>query len=343
MIDREAGLAPNGARAGTQRSRWGTEAAGAGPHGSSTADRRIRSMKRIAQIWWTALLAGWLCLAAAAQAAGPLATVTIADGPAALLREAARFDVAEGLRLQAGDIVETPAQGRLLRLEFADGAIVDLGPASRALIGPRPGGALARKNIRLYLLQGWLKYTGAAKPAAGPASSVLSPGLEFSETGVRQAVLAALPDGGMAFCEAGSLTLLDRRSNPPGSTALKAGQFAGRSGSDKPAVSSRPSGAFLQNVPRGFIDTLPSRIEMFRNKDVLPKGQADIAYADVAPWLSAEPALRAQFVTQWRTLARKAEFRAGLTDNLRSHPEWERVLFPERFQPKPGPSATPRP
>ena len=60
---------------------------------------------------------------------------------------------------------------------------------------------------------------------------------------------------------------------------------------------------------------------------------------------SAESALRSQFVARWRALARRPDFRAGLVAHMRSHPEWDRIVFPEKYLPKrppPTPGA-PRP
>ena len=54
----------------------------------------------------------------------------------------------------------------------------------------------------------------------------------------------------------------------------------------------------------------------------------------MAAWLSAEPALRSHFAMRWRALARQPDFRAGLVANMRSHPEWDRIVFPEKYLPK---------
>ena len=56
--------------------------------------------------------------------------------------------------------------------------------------------------------------------------------------------------------------------------------------------------------------------------------------------IDAEPALRPQFVPRWRTLAKAPEFRAGLVAGIAAHPEWDRLLFPEKYRPKPPPGDT---
>ena len=71
------------------------------------------------------------------------------------------------------------------------------------------------------------------------------------------------------------------------------------------------------------------------------KRLALITYADVQAWVDAEAGLRPLFVTRWKALAQNPEFRSGLVAGLRAHPEWERLLFPEKYLPKPAASAAP--
>ncbi|HEX3141104.1 MAG TPA: hypothetical protein VHQ87_13675, partial [Rhizobacter sp.] len=121
---------------------------------------------------WLGLLAG----SPLAWAAAPQATVTIADGEAVLIREATRYQLAEGVRLAKDDIIETTAKGRLLRIEFSDGVILDLGPESRAILAPRLS-ERARPAARMGLLRGLIKLT---VPAALPpdAASFASPAFD---------------------------------------------------------------------------------------------------------------------------------------------------------------------
>jgi hypothetical protein len=120
---------------------------------------------------WSLLLTVPL-FASAAPPAAPLATLTIVDGEAVLIREAARYAPAEGVRLLREDIVETGTQGRLLRIEFPDGLIADLGPATRLQIAPKLAG---RAPGRFYLLQGWVKVTAPASVAGPVFNSPLFP------------------------------------------------------------------------------------------------------------------------------------------------------------------------
>jgi len=287
---------------------------------------------------WKRLLAALLLAlplaVPALPAAGPIATVTIADGEATLLRATTKLALAEGVRLGAGDMVETAAATRLLRVEFDDGLLLDLGPATRLQLMPRLSGEGARRAARLYLLQGWAKLT--APKVLGDALALTSPALDLRGLG-RNAVLAVEGGDVFVFAEAGDLTLLERSGGRAGAAVpLKGGEFYERHGDAKAATGPRPTPAFLKRVPKAFVDSLPARAAQFAGKDVAPKALGAILYADAQPWIDAEPALRGGFVPRWRALARQSEFRRQLQDTMAAHPEWDPVLNPEKYLPKPA-------
>jgi len=272
------------------------------------------------------------CLSATlpAWAAGSgLALATILDGEAQLLRGESRLQLAEGVALQTDDIVELPEKsGRLLRIEFSDGLRLDLGPGARALLAPRLPGE--RGRARAYLLRGWAKVTMAPK---GQPALLLTPG--FDAAGIDgNAVLAALPDGaGQAFAEAGRIEL--RMAGPPNaksaaSIALKTNEWMSLPpGGGRPVVNPHPGPAFVQQVPRPFLDPLPSRAALFTGKEREPKSVGMISYADAQEWIdNPDPALRRLALARWRSLLRSSEFRAGALMGLKAHPEWQPVLFP---------------
>jgi hypothetical protein len=93
-------------------------------------------------------------------------------------------------------------------------------------------------------------------------------------------------------------------------------------------------------MPRCFADTLPLRAQRFKDMQLAPAAGNDIGYDDVSGWIDAERALRPVFVQRWAGKARDPRFRAALLANLRSHPEWGRVLFPEKVAVKPRPATT---
>ena len=92
------------------------------------------------------------------------------DGDATLLRDGARFALAEGVRLQAGDLLATGAQTRLLRVEFPGGPGIAFGPDSRAMLTPDLGDDSMHAGV--YLLSGWVKLAAPGRRrgrAAQPA------------------------------------------------------------------------------------------------------------------------------------------------------------------------------
>lgn len=281
------------------------------------------------------LLSAMPWVAAAAPGVPHIAMVTIVDGGSVLIRGAARLSLAEGVRLAKDDIIETGVQGRLVRIEFTDGGTLDLGPDSRALLAPQLPASRSKSPAHAYLLQGWAKWTAAQPPATPTAGVLLSAALDASATG--RTVVALLGDDSFAFVEAGETVLAERRAGRAlAPTPLKSDQFYARLGEAKPVLAKRPTPAFIQRVPRAFLDTLPTRAELLKAKNVVPKPLGDITYADVQAWVNAEAPLRTAFVSRWRAQAKNADFRKGLLADLPAHPEWDRVLNPQKYLPKPA-------
>jgi hypothetical protein len=272
--------------------------------------------------------------------AAALATATIADGEVLLVRDATRHALAEGVRLAKDDIVETTAKTRFVRIEFADGVMVDLGPESRMLVAPKFSGERARQPSRFHLLRGIAKVT-VPKPLTPAAGNFTVPSTDVAGI-ARSAVFAVQGQELQVFAESGDVVLQERSAGKAvGKATVKSSEFYSRVADGKAVSAPRPSGAFIQKLPRAFMDTLPSRASAFASRDVAPKPLADIGYAQAEPWIDAD-GLRAHFVSRWRSLAQKnPDFRDGLVANMAKHPEWDRVLFPEKYLPKPTPASAP--
>ena len=88
---------------------------------------------------------------------------------------------------------------------------------------------------------------------------------------------------------------------------------------------------------------LPERRAAFKDRDVAPRRLADVEYADVEAWLKGPPELRRPLIQRLRPRAHDPEFRKALIANMRFHPEWDRILFPEKYEPKPKPPPPPTP
>jgi hypothetical protein len=285
------------------------------------------------------LRALWIILLLAAPAWSPaatLATATIVDGSPTLLRASSKTTLVEGSRLAASDIVET-GTARHLRIEFADGVLLDLGPSTSVQLAPRLLRDPARRGARVYLRQGTAKLSVPTPAAAGPLLAAERLDLRTSRGGA-----VVLVDGAevSVFAESGEATLVEQRGGKAlAPVRLKEGEFfAGGS------VTSNAQPAFIARLPKAFLDTLPARAALFGASEPASVPAGALVYADVQPWIDAEPALRAGFVTRWRALARLPEFRKGLEQGLAAHPEWDRVLYPEKYlPPESAPTAAPAP
>lgn len=284
----------------------------------------------------------WILLALAvsgAHAADPSAVVTILEGEALIYRGTARLHAAEGLRLAPGDIVETGAS-TFTQVEWSDQSMVQFGPATRVMLNTPPKG---RPERGLYLMEGWAKLAPApsGSGAAAPGPGVRGPLFELpASPGV--VVMRSTPAEVTLFVERGEARLGERQaSGPPVLVPLRAGDFYRRKATARGAVAPSPARDFVADVPRFFRDSIPLRLERYRDRPVQPRQAADFTYADVERWLKAEPSVRRPLMQRWRAKAREPAFRAALAANLGAHPEWDPILFPEKYKPKEP--AAPRP
>lgn len=294
-------------------------------------------LREQAAVLWRAAWAGVLALAAAsAWASEQPAVLTMLEGEATLIIGARVYTAARGARVPAGALVETDAKTGLLRLEWADGSALDLGPGTRVMVRPalaRSAGASARA-ARFYLLQGWAKHSQSTD-SGGQLSAAFEvapfKGVMLSQVDEAQAVL---------FSEAGGASFTARRGGGNAST-LRAGEAATIAGTAAPQLMPRPAAAWLQQVPRAFRETLPLRAAQFTSSPAPAlQPRAALNYASLQPWLSAEPALRRAFPARFAELLSDRNFKEAVNSRLKHHPEWEPVLRPP---PRPGASARKNP
>ncbi len=282
-------------------------------------------------------LLGGTTLAAAADAG---AMATIVEGRGSAIRGLARFDVVEGLRLAADDLIHTDDRS-FVRIEFDDGAAVDLGPSTLAQVN-HPAG---RKSAcaALYVLSGWIKVVNA-KPDGPKKYAVCAPAVQVADiTG--SVVLQTDGSAAAVYVEDGKAQVTDRRGQGAKPVLLKHGNYLALTPDHPAAEFEHPVHAFVDAVPHLFRDALPSRYAQLRGKPQVLRNRGTFAYADVEPWIDAEPALRRPFVSLWVGKLDDPAFRAGLERDLRRHPEWDPILHPPPPPPPPPPPVadTPRP
>lgn len=259
----------------------------------------------------------------AAVAAEPAATLTLLEGPAGLVRGVTRYALAEGVRLQTGDIIEV-GDKTLAEIEFPDGTAIALGAGTRMLAVSMPRGKTAVGDY--YLTQGTLKVAGVSKAAR---LRVTTPA--FTLQPVEGVTVVIVRGGaGSVFVESGGARL----TAPPATLSLKSGEFYSRPAGQKGAVAPRPAPAFIESMPKAFFDPLPSRMARYKDRETQPKRIDEVSYGDVETWLKAPPGIRRPLVTRFEPRASDPKFRAALEANMRFHPEWDPVLFPEKYEEK---------
>ncbi len=259
-----------------------------------------------------------------AAAADPAATLTLLEGSATLVRGVTRYALVEGVRFQQGDIIEVGDQG-LVQTEFPDGAALAMGSMTRALLLSLPRGAKQARGD-FYVTQGVLKVARVTKDAR---LRIITPRLALQP--VEGAVVLLLGDAeGSVFVENGEA----RISGAGTALLLKAGEFYTGKNVQRNSVGSRPTQAFIHALPKPFLDPLPSRMAGVGNRLAQPRQLEVVNYADVETWLKAPHWIRRSMLARFQSRATDPAFRAALVGNLRFHPEWDPVLFPEKYPPK---------
>ena len=286
------------------------------------------------------VLAAVLAAASWVACADVPGTITILEGEAQIFRGMTRYVAAEGVRLGLGDIIET-GDSTFVQIELGDQSTLELSGISRVMINGGPG--KTKPERWLYLINGWAKFSGVRRdPKAEAPFEMRAPLFEIAPSpGV--AVLLATPSDVQLFVERGELKLAERqRTGPNTAVVLKSGDTYRRKAAARGAVTQEATPDFLSKMPRYFRDTLPSRMDRFRDADVKPKEAPDFGYADVELWLKAEPSIRRPFVQRWKAKAFKdPAFKSAIVANMNQHPEWDPVLFPEKYLPKEPPPVPP--
>jgi hypothetical protein len=274
-----------------------------------------------------------LCIVLPINVSAQSTMATIVEGEATLVRGTTRYALLEGVRLASGDIVQTAGK-TFVRIEFPDGSHVDLGPKTGLLNAI----VTASRNVKPsgtnhpFLLSGLMKYSGSKAANAGHRYTTPHFTVTASES---VAVIEVAATEASIFVESGEVRLAESGSKFSGAPQrLKAGEFYSRKYGQKSTVTPRPSQAFISALPRGFLDTIPPRLSRFKDREIAPKRGDEITYADVEAWLKTNRDVRRPLIQRWRSRASDPAFRTALIANLKDHPEWDPILFPEKYKPK---------
>lgn len=276
----------------------------------------------------TLILLCWGAVPALAQTVG---TLTLIEGRVELIRGSTQYAAVQGVGVMDGDIFAVDPKGQA-QVEFQDGAIVNLSQGARAMlmsITPRRG----RSETVITLLSGWAKLT-QARSKGEPYRCVTPTAETFSENATT--VLTAGEDFATVFIESGTAKFYEtskggaRRSTRD----AKGGDFIARRGEQPASVTARPSREFVDKMPRHFRDNLPVLLGRLRSRNVEPRREHEVTYQEVEVWLKADYSIRRQLLKRFENRSHDADFRRKLVENLPAHPEWDRVLFPEKYLPK---------
>lgn len=199
-------------------------------------------------------------LPAAALAQAPsIGVVTIVDGTLLLQRGGERLAAAEGLRVQADDLLTSSDRTRVARVELDDGKTLDLGPATQVLLKPRALADEDEGGATAMLVHGWLKLS-APWNLTTPAA-LASPRLDAQR--VRGVVIAQADRAeSWLYVESGIAAAQPRDGRRVAPYALaEGGSFTQRAEGGLQSTANPVDR--LARMPRAFFDTLPRRAARF--------------------------------------------------------------------------------
>jgi len=239
------------------------------------------------------------------------------------------------MNVRQGDIIES-SEGAFVQLEFANGAIVALGPASGLYIfqyAAGEGHGEQAAALDLVILNGWLKgESGAGKRLY----RYRSPLLAVTTTG-GTVVLRSNPNASDIFVETGAASIgeVNQSGNSGQTISVKVGQFVSRQKGAGITTLPRPSPNFLEAMPRPFRDTLPSRLAHFAGKSVEPKGEHPVSYGEIQHWLTMPSAWRRGLAERLAPRLSDPDFRKQIELHVNEYPEWGPILHPEKTSESP--------
>jgi hypothetical protein len=203
-------------------------------------------------------------------------SITFAEQAVHLGRDTGMYSAGRGTVLQADDLVDSGKA--TIQLDLA-GSTVAVGPDSQVFI---------RSAAELVLLKGWLKVRGAA--VRGPRLS--TSGVRFDSTGAT-VTLHAAPGTSELFPESGDLPVTELAGGKAQrSSKVPREQFGVKNGSAALKLAARPPRDFLAAMPHAFLDALIPVTA--KGPAVPPRRERRATFAELAPMLAEQPALRQQ-------------------------------------------------
>ena len=252
---------------------------------------------------------------------------TIVDGDARVLRGTAWHKLVPGARLEDGDIVSAGERAQI-HLEFNAGGLVNFVGAGTLYIVPPAPKAKAPAVTTLVVPKGWLKAV-----ASPPGVQVRAAAAELT---VEAGAVVMRSDGPALdfFVEAGNARIAEPTSSGADQAArgAKQDEYWSKSATGQFVPSTRPPRAFVDAMPRHYLDALPAFAAKFKSRPTLVV-EREVSYAEAEPWLSGRD--RAVFERRFASRLRDPVFRKAVEPDVARYPSWDRRLHPEKFAPPP--------
>ena len=250
------------------------------------------------------LLVGLALLAGSSARAAEIAVATLVDGDVRLLRATTWHKLVPGARLEDGDIVAAGDRGQV-HLEFIAGSLVNFVGAGTLYVVPLPAKPKAPAGgPTLVVPSGWLKVATKAPGLQVRAAS--------AEVAIAAGAVVMRTDGTILdiFIESGTARITEVAPSGASETArdAKPDEYWSRSATGTFVPSTRPPRAFVEAMPRHYLDALPTFASKFKTRPALVADR-EITYAEAEPWLAGRD--RAVFERRFASRLRDPRFPKG--------------------------------
>ena len=279
----------------------------------------------------------WLLVLALPAFTAEVGVVTIAEGPARVLRGTVWYMLAAGAPFQEGDVLDAGDRTQV-QVELASGGTLNVvGPAALFAVSIPIRNDKQDAPMEFALDKGWLKLVspaGAGMRIRAPSATVTA----------ADATIVTRQDGKMfeLFVESGSARIADTtRTGRDGAVHdAKSGEYWSREG-DKPFVTERRAPAkFVAAMPRHLLDRLATLAAKFKGKRTPLSVDREITLAEADPWLTGP--YRRAFARRLSGRLADPTFRKAVEANSAAYPDFDRILHPEKYPPtEAGATGTP--
>lgn len=221
--------------------------------------------------------------------------VSFAEQPVHVLRNTNFYLAGRGTELESGDIIDS-GNGDVL-VDCGPGCVLALAPASQFEI------SWGAKGVSLVPLSGWFKVQSHAASAAAPVA--IRVGEMRAEAADASLVVHVHAGTAELFVETGDVPIDEAGGRlPPRRTKLKSEQYGQYTPGEPLKFFTRPPKPFIHSLPPVFMDALKPVKMQGKSTPAKPDRAAD--FAEVAPWVADEPALRDTIDRRFRGTERRS-------------------------------------